>query len=206
MLMSLEWATQRLINLHERLARADGGHACRSWACAASRELRGRSDVLCYYADEPEAACNERLAPNSLLATPVAGLSRRRARTMPTASQAEEGGCGVTGLPAPSRCGGKFIYEPSDPDAEPRQRQGRRHRGGRAGARADRRLARGARHALPAPDRAARSDVPTPRSSSSSCCRISTSRCRPGSRTSTITATFPAWRCGRRTSTATSCG
>jgi len=38
-------------------------------------------------------------------------------------------------LPARSRSGGRFIYEPVNPDAESRQRQGRRHRGGRSGAR-----------------------------------------------------------------------
>ncbi len=47
----------------------------------------------------------------------------------------------------------------------------------------------------------------TTRSSRSSCCRTSMSRCRPSRyRTSTITATFRAWKCGRRTCTATWCG
>jgi glutamate synthase domain-containing protein 2 len=53
--MSLEWATQRLINLHnawreqmtEVLARLGMG---------SIRELRGRSDVLCYLSDEPVEA------------------------------------------------------------------------------------------------------------------------------------------------------
>ena len=53
--MSMEWATQRLINLHnawrEQMLAVLARLGMRS-----IRELRGRSDLLCYLSDEPAAA------------------------------------------------------------------------------------------------------------------------------------------------------
>jgi len=50
-LMSLEWASQRLINLqnawHEQMIAV-----LKKLGIASTRELRGRSDVLCYISDE----------------------------------------------------------------------------------------------------------------------------------------------------------
>ena len=96
------------------------------------RELRGRSDVLCYLSDSEASAMSD--FAERLLA------SRSQVYSGPEppilSERAEEGGCGVTGFACTVPVGGRFIYEPSDPDAEPRQRQGGRHRGGRPGARA----------------------------------------------------------------------
>jgi glutamate synthase domain-containing protein 2/ferredoxin len=54
MLMSLEWATQRLINLHNAW-RAQMIDVLARLGMTSIRELRGRSDVLCYLSD-PEAS------------------------------------------------------------------------------------------------------------------------------------------------------
>jgi glutamate synthase domain-containing protein 2 len=55
MQMSLEWATQRLVNLlnawREQMVAVLSRLGMKS-----ARELRGRSDVLCYVVDEPAQA------------------------------------------------------------------------------------------------------------------------------------------------------
>jgi glutamate synthase domain-containing protein 2/ferredoxin len=55
MLMSLEWATQRLINLNNAW-REQMVDALARLGMKSIRELRGRSDVLCCLADEPVSA------------------------------------------------------------------------------------------------------------------------------------------------------
>jgi glutamate synthase domain-containing protein 2 len=52
MQMSLEWAAQRLINLHHAW-REQMIEALSRLGMTSIRELRGRSDVLCYLSDEP---------------------------------------------------------------------------------------------------------------------------------------------------------
>jgi glutamate synthase domain-containing protein 2 len=51
MLMSLEWATQRLINLHNAWRRQMVS-VLSQLGMRSIRELRGRSDVLRYISDE----------------------------------------------------------------------------------------------------------------------------------------------------------
>ena len=51
MLMSLDWATQRLINLHNAWREQMVGVLSRL-GLKSIRELRGRSDFLCYLSDE----------------------------------------------------------------------------------------------------------------------------------------------------------
>jgi ferredoxin len=53
--MSLEWATQRLINLHNAW-REQMTEVLVRLGMGSIRELRGRSDVLCYLSDEPVEA------------------------------------------------------------------------------------------------------------------------------------------------------
>jgi glutamate synthase domain-containing protein 2/ferredoxin len=53
--MSLEWATQRLINLHNAW-REQMTAVLSRLGMASIRELRGRSDLLCYVSDEPAMA------------------------------------------------------------------------------------------------------------------------------------------------------
>jgi glutamate synthase domain-containing protein 2/ferredoxin len=55
MQMSLEWATQRLINL-QNAWREQMVDVLVSLGMKSIRELRGRSDLLCYLSDEPAAA------------------------------------------------------------------------------------------------------------------------------------------------------
>ena len=55
MQMSMEWATQRLINLHNAW-REQMLAVLSRLGMKSIRELRGRSDVLCYLSDEPTAA------------------------------------------------------------------------------------------------------------------------------------------------------
>jgi glutamate synthase domain-containing protein 2 len=55
MQMSLEWATQRLINLHNAW-REEMLAVLSRLGMRSIRELRGRSDVLCYLSDESAAA------------------------------------------------------------------------------------------------------------------------------------------------------
>jgi glutamate synthase domain-containing protein 2/ferredoxin len=52
MQMNLDWATQRLINLHTAW-RKQTVDVLRRLGMSSIRELRGRSDVLCYLADKP---------------------------------------------------------------------------------------------------------------------------------------------------------
>jgi glutamate synthase domain-containing protein 2 len=55
MQMSLEWATQRLINLNNAW-REEMLVVLGHLGMASISELRGRSDVLCYLSDEPARA------------------------------------------------------------------------------------------------------------------------------------------------------
>jgi glutamate synthase domain-containing protein 2 len=52
--MSVEWATQRLINMHNAW-REQMVEVLARLGMSSIRELRGRSDVLCYLSDEPAA-------------------------------------------------------------------------------------------------------------------------------------------------------
>ena len=108
MLMSLEWATQRLINLHNAW-REQMVDVLSRLGMKSIRELRGRSDVLRYLAGDevhPVSDFAERL---------LATRSQVYSQTGPPvlAEPAEEGGCGVTGFACTVPVGGRFIYEPS---------------------------------------------------------------------------------------------
>jgi glutamate synthase domain-containing protein 2 len=50
--MSVEWATQRLINMHNAW-REQMVEVLARLGMSSIRELRGRSDVLCYLSEEP---------------------------------------------------------------------------------------------------------------------------------------------------------
>jgi len=55
MQMSLEWASQRLINLNFAW-REQMVEALARLGMTSIRELRGRTDVLCYLSDDPVSA------------------------------------------------------------------------------------------------------------------------------------------------------
>ena len=59
MQMSLEWATQRLVNLHNAW-REQMVEVLSRLRMKSIRELRGRSDLLCYLSDEP--GCDEEVS------------------------------------------------------------------------------------------------------------------------------------------------
>jgi hypothetical protein len=179
-----------------------------SWCASGSRaraNLRGRSDVL-HYLDYDQGVPK--------MSDLIERLAGRRARrfipdeaSMPLLKkEAEEGGCGVTGFACNDSRARQVHLRAVDPDAEPRQRQGRRHRRGRPGARADRRLARGARFALPAADRAARSRSAHAEVEQKFVLPHFDIALSTRKNTSAITATFPAWTCARPTFTATRSG
>ena len=86
-----------------------------------------------------------------------------------------------------------------DPDAQPRQRQGRRHRGLRPGARRDGRLAQGSRRRLHPPGRACWIPRPAARSRRRSSSPSSTSTRAAWFRRWTTIATCRCWKSARRT-------
>ena len=200
MQMSLEWATQRLINLNiawreqmvdvavaarddRPFANCAGAPTC----CATSATIRPRGGGHPY----------ERLC-RTTAGQPVAGLSRRRrvddagsaagrrrlrrhgirlqrARAAASSSTSRPFRCrtAATARAAASRPAG-LVPEQMGVSREVLDQP------------------------LPAANRLARSRRSTPRWSRSSCCPTSTSRSPRGSPTSTTIATFPDWKCGRR--------
>ena len=77
----------------------------------------------------------------------------------------EEGGCGVVGFCCSEARARPAHLRALEADAQPRQRQRRRHRGGRLGARAVGRQPAGARRVLHAAHRLSGPEGPAPRSS-----------------------------------------
>ncbi len=126
--------------------------------------VRGRGDPMSDLA-ERILACRSQI------------YTRPAAQRLPVAAE-EEGGCGVTGFACTIPVGGRHIYEPSIQ----MQNRGNGKGGGiaavRPGAGRAGRLARGARRRTTSSRSPCWIPRPTPRSSGSSSCRISTSPSR----------------------------
>ncbi len=205
MQMSLEWATQRLINLHNAWREQMLAVLARL-GMTSIRELRGRSDVLCYLSDEPAMAGG---------GVPVSDFAER---LLASRSQVYSG----PDQPVGSEAGGGrrlrrhrlCLHRAGERASSSTSPPSRCRTAATARAAASRRRASSPSN-WASPTRCSRAttcsrspcSIPTvtPSWSGSSSCPTSTSRCPPGSRTSTTTATSPAWRSARRTCTATWC-
>jgi glutamate synthase domain-containing protein 2 len=71
MLMNLEWATQRIVNLYSAW-REQIVDALARMGMKSIRELRGRSDLLCYVDEEPVPAASVPAAPVAAASIPAA--------------------------------------------------------------------------------------------------------------------------------------
>jgi len=93
-------ATQRLINMHNAW-REQMVEVLARLGMSSIRELRGRSDVLCYLSEEPAGEWrNERVCRTTTGSRSQIYSGEER----PIGSEpAEEGGCGSRGSPAPCR-------------------------------------------------------------------------------------------------------